>query len=136
MHGQSRIEFIFGVVIFAVIIIYIVNQINTVFSKMINDYGTDTLKAEAVNVIKILVENESGIITNQPYNFSKQKVYNLNQSCDNLNVFNLGNYRLKIYNSTNLLLFCGTDTLRPPKVFVIKYVSVENDYGNITLEMW
>jgi hypothetical protein len=77
-----------------------------------------------------------GLISNQPYNVSKEKVYGLSQDCSNLDVFNLGTYRLKIYNSTNLMLLCGTDTLTPPKIFVSKYVLIENDTGNVTLELW
>jgi len=79
----------------------------------------------------------SGLIAKYPYNVSKEKVDNLKQNCDRMNIFfGIRSYRLKIYNSTDLLLFCGTDTLKPPKVFVSKYVLVENDSGNITLEMW
>lgn len=77
-----------------------------------------------------------GIITSKPYIVSQEKVYNLSQSCDNLNIFDLKTYRLKVYNSTNLLLFCGTDSMKPPRIFVSKYVWIGNDLGNVTLEMW
>ena len=134
MLGQTRIEFIFGVIIFAIIILYIVTQINSTFSTMINNYDTDTSKAKAVNVIKIILEN----ITDKPYVVSKDKIYDLNQSCDDLDTLDLGTYRLKIYNLSDLLLFCGSETLKPPKIFIIRYVSFvnENDLGNITLEVW
>jgi len=67
---------------------------------------------------------------------SKNKIRVLNENCDLLKNFGLNNYRLKVYNSTNLILFCGTDTLRPAKIVVNKYVLIENDVGNVTLEMW
>lgn len=134
MQGQTRLEFIFGVIIFAIIILYIVTQINNTFSTMINNYDVDTSKAKATNIIKIILEN----ITDKPYVVSKNKVYDLSQNCDDLNTLDLGTYRLKIYNSSNLLLFCGTDSLKPPKIFVSKYISFvdESDLGNVTLEVW
>jgi len=134
MRGQTRIEFIFAIVIFSIVIFYIATQINTVFSSIISDYEINSLKAKALNSIINLVETE--LISNKPYKLSKEKVNNLNQNCDLLNNFSLETYRLKIYNSTDLLLFCGFDSLKPPKVFVMKYVIIEDDLGNMTLELW
>ncbi|NIM46698.1 MAG: hypothetical protein GTN40_00885 [Candidatus Aenigmarchaeota archaeon] len=134
MHGQTRIEFIFAIVIFSIVIFYVVTQINTVFSSIISDYEIDALKAEALNSITNLVESE--LLANEPYNLSKEKIENLNQNCGLLDNFGIESYRLKIYNSTDLMLFCGIDSLKPPKVFVMKYVIIENDSGNTTLELW
>jgi len=134
MLGQTRLEFIFGVIIFAIILLYIVTQINNIFSTTINDYDVDTSKAKAVNAMKIILEN----ITYEPYEASTAKIYDLNQSCSYLDTLDIGTYRLKIYNSTSMLLFCGTESLKPPKIFISKYIAFieESDLGNVTLEVW
>jgi hypothetical protein len=64
------------------------------------------------------------------------KIAALNGNCDLLLNFGLSTYRLRIYNSTNLLLYCGTESLSPAKITVSKYVKVGNSLGNITLELW
>jgi len=88
--------------------------------------------AYEIKTEKIIV----GLITKQPYNVSQQKIDELNQDCDRLNAFDIKTYRLKIYNSTDLLLFCGFDSLKPPVVSVSKIVLIENNLGNITLDLW
>ena len=75
-------------------------------------------------------------LANQQNVLSKDKIKALNDNCNLLINFGLDNYRLKIYNSTNRLLFCGTDTLSAPKVVINKNVLIENDLGNVTLELW
>lgn len=75
-------------------------------------------------------------LANQPNVLSSDKIKALNENCNLLYNFNLNNYRLKIYNSTNLILSCGTETLTPAKVIVNKNVLIGNDLGNITLELW
>lgn len=67
---------------------------------------------------------------------SSSKIDSLSKTCDLMLNFGIDNYRLKIYNSTNLLLYCGTDSLKPAQVVVSKYIMVENSLGNITLELW
>jgi hypothetical protein len=154
MLGQTRLEFIFGVIIFALIILYIVSQINNTFSTVINDYNVNNIKAEANDITEILIldkgnpENwdilvEQGPtvvktvgLANEQNVLSSSKIYELNKNCSLMSNFGIDNYRLKIYNSTNLLLFCGTNSLKPAQVVVSKYVMVENDLGNITLELW
>ncbi len=154
MQGQTRIEFIFGIVIFAIIIFYIATQMNTVFSSIISGYEINNLKAEANSVIKVLINDKGdpedweiiaestpenvkriGLAT-KPFDLSKNKIANLSYNCSLMNNFDIKDYRLKIYNSTNSLLFCGRDTLKPAKVIVNKNVLIENDLGNVTLELW
>lgn len=77
-----------------------------------------------------------GLISKQPYNISEEKIDGLKQNCDRLNAFDFKTYRLKIYNSTDLLLLCGTETLKPPIVSVSKNILIENNLGNITLDLW
>ena len=154
MHGQTRIEFIFAIVIFSIIVFYIVTQINTVFSNIISEYEINSLKAEANSMITTLIndkgnpEDWENIAENnpedvkrvglaiRPYDLSKNKIANLSYNCSLMSNFDIIEYRLKIYNSTDSVLFCGIDSLKPPKIFVMKYVIIENGLGNITLELW
>jgi hypothetical protein len=148
MLGQIRIEFIAGILIFAIIIVFIVNQTNITFSNLLADSMADILKSKALNSITILVEdtgepsdwNPSNVervgLAYEPYMLSINKINNLVSDCSLLDNFVLKSYRLKIYNSTNLLLFCGIDASEPPAAYEIKYVEIEGDYGNVTLELW
>ena len=157
MFGQIKVEFIFGLIVFALVMFFIVTQTNTSFSSLMSDSRSDSLKAKATNVIKILVEDKGdppdwdmeivnghpenvkrvGLTYNQPYNLSKNKVILLGQTCDSvLWVFDLSGYRLKIYNSTNQILFCGINNPESPVVIETRYVFIDNNFGNVTLELW
>jgi hypothetical protein len=77
-----------------------------------------------------------GLLDNTSKYLSMEKINALNNSCNFLDNFKIKNYRLKIYNSTSLLLFCGTETLRPAKVMTSKIVLIGSSLGNVTLELW
>ena len=47
MLGQIRAEFIFGLILFIMIIVFIVSQTNVLFSSLITDSKADRLKAKA-----------------------------------------------------------------------------------------
>jgi hypothetical protein len=149
MFGQIRIEFIVGILIFAVIIIFIVNQTNITFSTLLTDSRADILKAKASNAITILVEDKGEPpdwetnppvrrvgLAYKPYSLSIDKIDKLETDCNLLDNFTLESYRLKIFNSTDQILFCGYDSLEPPIALEIKYVEIEGDYGNVSLELW
>jgi hypothetical protein len=158
MLGQIRVEFIFGIILFALIMFFIVTQTNTLFSSLLTDSRSDALKAKALNAIKILVEDRGNPpnwnntpgstkrvgLAEQPYFLSKSKVITLNSNCTNtpdiyknlLWNFELKAYRLKVYNSTHQILFCGYDSLEPVNVIETRYVYIDGDFGRVTLEMW
>jgi hypothetical protein len=148
MLGQIRIEFIAGILIFAIIITFVVSQTNITFSNLLTDSKADVLKAKAFNAITILVEdvgepsnwNPSNVervgLAYEPYSLSINKINTLSSNCGLLDNFALKSYRLKIYNSTDLILFCGIDITEPPAAFEVKYVEIEGDYGNVSLELW
>jgi len=158
MLGQIRVEFIFGIIIFALVMFFIVTQTNTLFSSLLTDSRSDALKAKALDAIKILVEDKGDPpswndipsstkrvgLAEQPYFLSKSKVLTLNSNCtitadiykNLLWNFDLKAYRLKVYNSTHQLLFCGYDSLEPVNVMETRYVYIDGGYGRITLEMW
>jgi hypothetical protein len=153
MFGQIRIEFVFGIIIFAIIITIIITQNNILFSSLLTDSKSDTLKAKASNAIKILVEDKGepsewqiGLdsevkrvgLAYDPYNLSLAKITRLNtlNNCTLLNNFDLKAYRLKVYNSTHQILFCGFDSLEPPTAIETRYVFINNEFGKVTLEMW
>jgi hypothetical protein len=158
MLGQIRIEFIFGIILFALIMFFIVTQTNTLFSSLLTDSKSDAVKAEALNAIKILVEDKGdpeawdsnpgsakrvGLAYNQPYNISKNKVQVLNSNCTSSDLyknllwnFNLKAYRLKVFNSTHQILFCGFDSLESVTVMETRYIFIDKGFGRITLELW
>ncbi|MFH1473308.1 MAG: hypothetical protein ABIE55_00275 [Candidatus Aenigmatarchaeota archaeon] len=148
MLGQIRIEFIAGILIFSIIITFVVNQTNITFSNLLTDSKADILKAKALNSITILVEdtgqpsnwNPSNVervgLAYKPHSLSRNKINMLNTNCDILDNFVLRTYRLTIYNSTDLMLFCGSENLNPAAAFEVEYVEIEGDYGNVSLEMW
>ena len=133
MRGQTRIEFIFGIVVFSVLVFYVVNQINASFSDQTAEYETYTMNAKALNAVKYLAESE---LASSPYNLSTTKLNTLRTDCSPIDSLNLGPYHLTIYNSTNLEVSCGVGSEKAPKSSVTKFVIVKNTFGNITLEIW
>jgi hypothetical protein len=97
---------------------------------------TGTIKGEETKTNQSWFPIKTVGLADQPDVLSTDKITALNGNCDLLLNFGLSTYRLRIYNSTNLLLYCGTESLSPAKITVSKYVKVGNDLGNITLEMW
>jgi hypothetical protein len=89
MLGQIRIEFIAGILIFAIIITFVVSQTNITFSNLLTDSKADVLKAKAFNAITILVEdvgepsnwNPSNVervgLAYEPYSLSINKINTL-----------------------------------------------------------
>lgn len=162
MKGQIRIEFIFGIVVFALVIVLVVTLTNTLYSSLLRDSRKDVLKAKAINAIDILIEDTGdppdwstlpaasvkrvGLAYNQglgqPYSLSVDKISALNASCgcgcwqNLLWNYNFSSYRIKIYNSTQQVLFCGYESLELPTVMETRYVYINGDLGNITLELW
>lgn len=150
MLGQIRVEFIFGIVIFGLIIFFIVSQTNVVLSIVLADSKSNYIKAKAIGVLTILLEDkgepedwETNIgetkrvgLADQPYKLSKSKVNVLKDNCDLLENFNLGGYRLLIYNSTHRVLFCGIESLDPVTAIMYRYVFIDQNFGNVTLEVW
>jgi len=161
MLGQIRIEFIFGMLIFSLIIFFIVTQTSTLFSSLLIDSESDALKAKATSVIRILVEDKGDPtnwdtiaqanpgnvkrvgLADSPYNLSKTKVNNLSYNCSNSDAvrnlignFELKAYRLRVFNSTQQILICGYQSLEPVTVTETRYVFIDNGYGRVILELW
>lgn len=150
MKGQVKIEFIFGVVMFAVVIFWVVSQINIVYAGIGSDSNNDVLRAKAYNIMSYLGEGggESGwesssspewiglAYDNQPYNLSENKIDKLNANCTLLDDYNLGAYRIIIADSSGELLFCGSESIAPIRITVTRSIWIENRYGNMTVEVW
>jgi len=150
MLGQIRIEFIFSVVIFCIILFFVVSQLNILFSAIITDSESDISKVIATNALTILLEDRGdppnwqtnpentkrvGLAT-EPFVLSKQKVNELNKNCSLLDNYNLKSYFLTIHNSTGQILSCGHNILDPPAAIVIRYAFVDNGVGNVTIKVW
>ena len=149
MRGQIKIEYIFGIVFFAIIIFYLAVQIGNAVTGVASDSALNNMKVRTNSILKILIEDQGepsnweddaanakriGLATS-PYNLSKSKIAKLNETCGLMEKFNLSSYKLTIFNSTDQLLACGYS---PPLVSIpiIKPVFIEGSYGNITLEVW
>ena len=131
--GQTRIEFIFGIIVFSILVFYVVSQINASFSTQIAEYETYTLNAKATNAVKYLAETE---LASRPYNLSTAKLNALRTNCGAVDSLDLGSYHLSIYNTSGVEVECGIGSLKAPKSSVSKYVIVRNAIGNMTLEIW
>jgi hypothetical protein len=149
MKGQIRVEFIFGVVAFAVIIFFIFSQLNIIFTAVVSDSKIDSLKSEGIGVINSLTQNkgdpedwESQPTVNriglaiEPYKLSLEKINKLKSNCDLLDIFELDGYQLEIYNSDEQILFCGFPGKPKLTIFVSRSVFIEGEHGNISLELW
>ncbi len=158
MIGQVKIDFIFGVVVFAIIIFFIVNQTNNLFSSLLTDSNADALKSKASSAINIIVSEQGDPanweslpagsvrragLASSPLVLSASKIYSMSYNCSNSDVygnvlwnFEMKAYRLRVYNSTGLMLICGFDNLEPPIVSETKYVRIGSDYGTVILDLW
>lgn len=158
MKGQIRIEFIFGVVIFAIIIFLMVGQMNTIFTSVGTDSLSDTTKARGIGFLDMIVKDSGSPLTwesdpssivrfglsyyNQPFNLSMAKIVALNISrnpenrCLLLEDQGLGGYRLTIYKNNVLILECGEQVVTPFLETISRPVFIEDEYGQISLEVW
>jgi len=151
MIGQIRVEFIFAVVIFGLIILFIASQINTLLTISLTTSKSDDLRVKAISVITILVEDKGepedwynspenaeriGLVDQRSYNLITNKITALNNDCTLLDYFDLEGYRLKIYQVEQQVLFCGYESLAPPTTIITRNVFIDGIPGNITLELW
>ncbi len=150
MLGQIKFEFIFAVVVFAIIIVFAVSQTNILFTAISVDSRTDILKTTTMSVINLLLKDEGEPsnwennppntrwvgLAYSPFALSKQKINQLQNNCGLLDIYNLGEYSLVIYNETHRILFCGYSLAQTPITIVTRYVFVDNGIGNVTLKLW
>lgn len=150
MLGQTKFEFIFTVVIFAIIIFFAISQINILFTAIKTDAETDVSKSIATNAIVVLLEDRGDPpdwetdppnaqrvgLAIKPYFLSRQKIQELNNRCDLLDNYNLKGYYLEILNSTQVALSCGYNMTSAPSAVVFRHILIEGDIGNVTLKVW
>lgn len=151
MIGQIRVEFIFAVVIFGLIIFFVASQINTMLMITLTTSKSDDLRAKGISVMTALVEDRGepedwydspenakriGLVDRLPYSLSTIKITKLNEDCTLLDYFDLKGYRLKIYQEEQQVLFCGYESLAPPTTIITKNVFIDSTTGNISLELW
>ena len=145
MKGQIKIEFILGVVVFAIIIFYIASQINNAFLSTAVDTRLDILKARSVSLLDVITKSSEMGLALETNNLNKTKVeiWN-NNSCEELDIYRLGGYRILLYeqDEPKPILQCGFTGLFGIRTNVIRAVRITNEstgvttYGNITMEMW
>jgi len=145
-----KLEFIFGVIMFAIVIVWVVSQINTSYTSIGSDSKNDVFRAKAYNLMAYLAEGSGdpgwesatdpksiGLsYEGQPYNLSMSKIAELSSNCSLLDRYNLGAYRVRVDDSTGNLLSCGPKSVAQITISVTKNVYIEDHYGNMTVEVW
>lgn len=145
MKGQIKVEFILGVVVFAVIIFYVSSQINTAFLSTSSDSRLDVLKSRTISLLDIIIKNNEMGLAIERANLSKTKIdeWRINK-CASLETYKLGGYRLTIYEEGEPapILFCGYVGLGGLNTYITRSVKITDEatgtvnYGNVTLELW
>ena len=136
MKGAMKIEFILGVVIFAAIIIYVAAQINTMFLETSVDSKIDSAKLNAMTVLDVLVEDPDAGLVTRSYKTTTDRLNVF--SCSNLDKYELGQFKLDVYKEgiETSLLHCGSMSPLPSDIFEVKYITLDDTYGRVILEMW
>jgi len=151
MLGQIRVEFIFGVAVFAILIFFITAQTNIFYSSVFTDSKTDALRARAIGIMRSLTETPGDPkdwqflfdvnitkrvgLAESSLKLEPSKLNVLDRNCHLFDIYDV-TYRIRAYNSTHRLLSCGLNRPQPPTVIITRYVLIGNDMGNITLELY
>ncbi len=148
--GQIKIDFIFALVFFTILVFYIGMQINNSLVSGISDSKMDTLKSEAESILNILVSTKGNPenweflpqeqvirigLASAPYNLSSSKIDKLKNNCNLMDRFGDINYRLAISGGSGIILSCGYGGPRVTAKSEMPVV-VNGKYGRAILEMW
>ncbi len=144
MKGQVKIEFILGMVVFAVLIFYVASRIDTAFISTNTDTRVDILKARSITILDIVTKDKNNGLAVDTNVLNKTKIIEWeNNNCAAIQYFDLGGYRMIIEERDGgELLFCGFVGLTSIRSSIIQPIKIKNQatgevkYGNITLEMW
>lgn len=148
--GQIKVDFIFALIFFTVMIFYIGIQVNNAMTSSLTDSKLDTAKSESDSILGVLVStrgspdnwetlqenhiNRIGLATT-PYNISMSKLNALKTNCNFMNKFGSINYRFSITSENIILLSCGYGGPRITSKSELP-VFVNGKYGKAALEMW
>jgi len=148
--GQIKIDFIFALIFFTVMIFYIVIQVNNALTSSLTDSKLDTVKSETGSILDILVSTQ-GVppnwetlpeeqitrigLASSPYKISTSKLNSLKANCNLMGKFGSINYRFSITSESAILLSCGFGGPRITSRSELPVV-VNGKYGKAVLEMW
>lgn len=148
--GQIKIDFIFALIFFTVMIFYIGIQVNNAMVSSMADSKFDTVKSETDSILNILASTQGspanweslqesqidriGLAT-IPYNISLSKLNALKSNCNLMGKFGSINYRFSITSAGAILLSCGFGGPRITSRSELS-VLVNGKYGKAVLEMW
>lgn len=147
--GQIKIEFIFSVLFFSIIVFFVGIELNRALSTVITDSELDYLKSKANSIVDILVKDQGEPedweknpplakrigFASTPYNLSLLKINKVDENCTLIDEkFDIKNYKLTI-NTTEGILSCGYGG---PKIRAVveRSVYIEGEYGRVRLELW
>jgi hypothetical protein len=149
LKGQIKVEFIFGIFVFSLVILFAGAHLKDKLSSILTDSRIDSLKAEGISIVNVLVRDKGYPedwesdprfvkilgLAHSPYNLSRVKINTLNSNCTLFEEkFGIIGYRL-IINTTHQILSCGGVGGRI-KVSIEVPVVVENEKGKLILELW
>jgi hypothetical protein len=148
--GQIRIDFIFSLIFFTVMLFFIALLVNSSLSTGLADSNLDTMKSQSESILNILVSTGGSPdnwetlppalvirvgLASQPYSISAPKLNALRNNCDLMAKFGNINYRLTLSSGNTVLLSCGYGGPRVTSSSQVP-VFVNGVYGRAVLEMW
>lgn len=152
MKGQVKLEFIFAIAFFGILLFVIATQVINANKITRLDSDADALKAKAVSIVTVLAEDngepenweECGSdacikrigLAYSTFNLSKTKIMKLKNNCDLMKKFDVQGYLLIVTDSESELLLCGYGNVTPVMASVKKPVFIEGKLGSIALDMW
>jgi len=139
MKAQVKVEFVLGIVVFAMIIFYVASQISTVFVSINVDTNLDIMKSKSYAIMDILIENTEIGLALEPGILNTTKIDEWNSTnCPEMSKFDMGGYRMIITDdNSEPMLFCGYVGIAPIRINIEQPVKFDNnEYGWISIEMW
>ncbi len=149
MKAQVKLEFIFSIVFFGLVLVFLVTQIANNNGIIITDSRADVLKAKTLAIIDLLSdspgnppdwENGGAIkrvgLASAPGKLSLTKINALKINCDLFEKsFGTFNYNMRISDETGDLLFCGYSNITI-SINIKRPFMVEGRRGEISLDLW
>lgn len=148
MKGQIKVEFIIGIVFFAVLIFYVANFVNTNASNALGDAILDGKKIQGDAIMTQLLETSGEPyawtpstvkrlgLAYAPYSLSSAKLNYLNTNCNMMDGFGLVGYRFSVYAGGVQRVNCGSAGNVSRNIVITKNVYVEGSTGVATMVIW
>ncbi len=150
MKGQTKIEFVFSLVFFSILILFLTLQVTSNISSALSDSYFDSLRARAWSLADILVRTQGDPpnwevnpasaryigLASEPFNLSEAKLREVQNNCNLLNKTVRGPYRLVVYDEYGTLIVeCGFGGPELSSGVTVP-VFIGDRFGTLTLVVW